>query len=363
MGVGRRMQHTVARLERRGVMYAILAAALFGVGTPFAKGLLGAIEPQVLAGFFYLGAGVGLSTIWVLRRKRRVALEAPLTRATLPWIVGAVIFGGILGPVCLLLGLTMTSSSSASLLLNLEGIFTVLIAWFVVREHVNRRTAGGMVLIIGASLLLSWHGHGVHDNALGYLYIAGACLCWAIDNNLTQQVSAHDPLQIAALKGWFAGGVNTVLGIWMGGQWPGVLMLVGALVVGFFCYGLSLSFFVLALRHLGTARTVSYFSMAPFIGATTGLLLWSEPVTLIFMLAATAMAVGVWLHLTEKHGHVHIHEPLAHAHQHVHDIHHRHRHDSGDPRGEPHTHLHRHKRMVHQHPHYPDLHHRHAHSS
>jgi drug/metabolite transporter (DMT)-like permease len=347
-------------VRTRGVGLALLAAALFGASTPLAKGLLSATTPQLLAGLLYLGSGTGLLLVRLARR-RRSRSEAALSRRDLPWLVGAIASGGMLGPLLLMYGLFGTPASSASLLLNLEGVFTSLLAWLVFREHVPFRIVIGMLAIVAGGALLSWEGHVAWGGLWGPLAISGACFCWAIDNNLTQKVSAADPVQIAQLKGLAAGAVNTGLAIWLGARLPGALPVTAALLVGFFGYGMSLVCFVLALRELGTARTGAYFSLAPFIGAAGSLVLYREPVTPWFLAAAGLMALGLWLHLSERHAHWHEHEPLKHAHVHIHDEHHQHAHGPDDPLGEPHTHPHRHERLAHAHPHYPDIHHRHRH--
>ena len=347
--------------SRRGVQSALLAALLFGASTPLAKGLLASVPPQVLAGLLYLGSGLGLGTAWLWRRRAQRVGEAALTRRDLPWLLGAIGFGGFLGPLLLLVGLSHTPASAASLFLNLEGVFTALLAWVVFRENVDRRIAVGMAAIVAGGALLAWHGRLEWGGLLGPIAIAGACLCWAIDNNLTQKVSASDPIQIAALKGGTAGTVNLAVGLFLAGSPPPLPTIGAALLLGFFGYGLSLVLFVLALRSLGTARTGAYFSTAPFVGAILSVLIWREPVTPLLLAAGGLMAVGVWLHLTERHLHQHTHEPLSHSHSHTHDQHHRHAHGPDDPQGEPHAHQHTHEPLTHTHPHYPDIHHRHVH--
>ena len=342
-----------------GIGTAIMAAVLFGASTPFAKLLLGRTAPVLLAGLLYLGSGSGLWAYYVSRRSR--SCEAPLTRRDAPWLAGAVFFGGILGPALLMLGLSGTPASAASLLLNLEGVFTALLAWFVFHENFDRRIALGMLLIVGGGVALSWQGSVGFALPWHSVAVAGACLCWGIDNNLTQRVSGGDPVQTAAIKGSVAGAVNTIIALIMGAALPGLPALSGALVVGFLGYGLSLVLFVLALRHIGTARTGAYFSLAPFVGAAVSLVLLHESVGALFLVAGTLMAVGVWLHLTERHEHEHTHERMEHSHQHVHDEHHQHEHGPDDPASEPHTHRHVHEPLVHSHAHYPDIHHRHRH--
>jgi drug/metabolite transporter (DMT)-like permease len=258
-------------------------------------------------------------------------------------------------------GLARTPASGASLLLNLEGVLTALLAWFVFRENFDRRVALGMAAIVAGGGLLVWEGQLTWGGLAGPLAITGACLCWALDNNLTQKVSAGDPIQIAALKGGVAGSVNLAIGLRLAGHVPALPGVVGALVIGLLGYGVSLVLFVLALRALGTARTGAYFSTAPFVGATLSVILWGEPVTPLLLASGALMAVGVWLHLSERHVHEHTHAPLSHSHRHVHDAHHQHRHGPDDPPGEPHTHAHTHEPITHSHPHYPEIHHRHRH--
>ncbi len=342
-----------------GVGAAVAAAALFGASTPFAKLLLGQLPPVLLAGLLYLGSGVGLTLLHWSGRKR--SSEAPLVRADFPWLAGATLLGGVLGPVLLMAGLSSTPASTASLLLNLEGVFTALLAWFAFQENFDRRIFLGMVLIVAGGVLLSWQGAGGLSLPLGSLAVFGACLCWGIDNNLTQKVSAGDPVQVTAIKGAVAGSVNLALAVVLGAGLPGAPAVAGALVVGFLGYGCSLVLFVLALRQIGTARTGAYFSLAPFVGAGVSLLLVREPLSPLFLAAAALMGLGVWLHLTERHEHEHTHEPIEHSHRHYHDAHHQHAHDGTEPPGEPHTHRHRHEPLTHTHPHYPDIHHRHRH--
>jgi drug/metabolite transporter (DMT)-like permease len=353
---------TRARTLPRGAAMALLAAVLFGASAPFAKLLLRGAAPQLLAGLLYLGSGLGLLVLWIVRRSGN--REASLTRRDVPWVAAAIGFGGVLAPALLMTGLARTPASSASLLLNLETVFTALLAWFVFREHFDRRIALGMVAIVAGGALLSWEGRVALGGAAGPLLVVAATLCWGIDNNLTQKVSAGDPVQIAMLKGLVAGSVNTALALASGAGWPDLPRVGGAFLLGFLGYGLSLVLFVLALRRLGTARTSAYFSSAPFVGAVMSLIVFRERPTLALGAAAALMAVGVWLHVTERHEHEHRHEEMEHDHPHVHDEHHRHAHAPGDPvltDPVPHSHRHRHEPLVHSHPHYPDIHHRHGH--
>lgn len=346
-----------------GVPLAIISAVLFGASTPFAKLLLGnGISPWLLAGILYLGSGVGLSAVLLARKGVGLASEeAPLRRADLPWLGLVVLSGGAIGPALLMIGLTTTPASSASLLLNLEGLATMLIAWIAFRENVDRRLLVGAAAILLGAVSLSWQG-GPEGIGFGALAIAGACLAWGIDNNLTRKLSAADPVQIALLKGLVAGSVNLGLALLAGASMPSVAGIAGAALIGFLGYGVSLVLFVLGLRHLGAARTGAYFSTAPFIGAVLAVVVFDEPLTPRLLGAGVLMAVGLYLHLSEAHEHEHEHDALDHEHRHVHDAHHQHEHGPDDPTGEPHSHPHRHSSLRHRHAHYPDLHHRHEHT-
>jgi drug/metabolite transporter (DMT)-like permease len=268
------------------VPLALAAAILFGISTPVAKALLGDVQPVVLAGLLYLGSGIGLWTISRIVRSRRALTEPTLQRRDIPVLALVVVLGGMAGPVLLMIGLEATPASTASLLLNLEGVFTLGIAWIVFRENVDRRIAAGAAAILGAAVLLSWSA-GPEAVSGRSLAIVGACLAWSIDNNLTRNLSNADPIQLAMIKGLGAGTLNTGLGMTVGARWPhlGPVLLAGA--VGFLGYGVSLVSFILALRHLGTARTGAYFSMAPFVGATVAVAALGEPITPRFVVAAT----------------------------------------------------------------------------
>ncbi len=348
--------HTLSGLCHPGVAAALLAAFLFGAGTPLAKLFLTAVNPWLLAGLLYLGSGVGLTLC-------RLFYQAPAVHLSAKdglWFAGAISAGGILAPVLLMFGLTHTLASDASLLLNAESLFTTLLAWFVFKENFGPRIFLGMLAIVGGAVLLSWPDEAGLVSLWPALAILGACLAWGIDNNLTRKVSLADPVWLASCKGLAAGSVNLILACLFGAELPTLPHVAGAMVVGFFAYGVSLVLFILGLRFLGTARTGAYFSVAPFIGAAMAVVL-GEPLTVPLVFAGLLMSFGIWLHLTENHTHHHRHTDLGHEHEHIHDEHHQHTHDSPVAPDTAHTHSHQHPSLEHTHTHFPDSHHQHKH--
>lgn len=339
---------------------AFSAALFFGGSTPFAKQLIAQVSPILLAGLLYAGSGLGLFLARIIQDKGWS--HSGLQKQEWGWLIGAVAFGGVIGPILLMFGLQQTSAANTSLLLNLEAVLTAVLAWVVFKENTDFRIIFGMMVIVAGGILLSWPlGQGTEQSVTGPLLIAGACLCWAIDNNFTRMVSTGDPLFIACSKGMSSGLVSITTALLLGATIPVWTTVGHAMVVGFFGYGASLVMFVLALRGLGTARTGAYFSTAPFIGVAISIVLFHETTSIIFWIAAALMAWGVWIHLTENHLHEHTHEPLNHAHSHVHDEHHQHKHDFPWDNKESHNHPHEHLPIRHAHPHYPDIHHRHDH--
>ncbi len=366
------------------ILTAIAAAALFGASTPFAKLLAGTMPPLLLAGLLYLGSGLGLFALRCVRDRGWKA--SGIAAGEWRWLLGAILFGGMLGPVALMAGLSSTPAATASLMLNLEAVLTAAIAWLVFRENADARVLMGMAAIVAGGVVLAWQpgalvssgvsgaagsagadagGSGASAGWMMALHglpaIALACLCWAIDNNLTRKVSASDAVFIAAAKGTVAGVVNTGFALAQGAVLPAPATIAATTAVGLAGYGLSLVLFVLALRGLGAARTGAYFSTAPFIGAAVSLMFPGESGGTAFWIAAALMAIGVWLHVTERHEHAHTHEPMEHEHLHRHDEHHQHAHEPGWDGQEPHAHRHVHGPLTHKHPHYPDVHHRHTH--
>jgi drug/metabolite transporter (DMT)-like permease len=348
---------TFPKLANPGIIAALSAAVLFGGGTPVAKLLLSGINPWMLAGLFYLGSGSGL---WLYRLLRK-SEHATMAPHEWPWLLGAIFSGGVIGPVLLMYGLTHMAASGASLLLNFESVFTALIAWIAFKENVDRRIALGMLSIVLGAMVLSWPDSADFSSTLPALAVLGACLAWGLDNNLTRRVALNDATWLACIKGLVAGSVNLMLAFAIGAQLPSLPLILSAAVVGFAAYGVSLALFVVALRHLGTARSGAYFSVAPFFGAALAVPLLGEPITPGLLFAGLAMGLGVYLHLTEHHQHFHVHEAIEHSHEHLHDEHHQHAHDHGVSTREPHRHTHQHEPLSHEHGHFPDGHHRHQH--
>lgn len=347
----------------KAAAYALVSALLFGISTPAAKLFVGTVQPAILAGLLYCGAGLGLAVYrQVVPLAGTGSREVPLTQHQLPWLAGAICTGGIAGPLLLMAGLARTGAAASSLLLTLEGAATAIIAWFIFHESFDRRIGLGMALLVAGAATLGWSGTPSLDGAAGPLLIVGACLAWGVDNNLTRKVSLSDPMQIVQIKGLVAGPFNLALGVVLGGELPTVSITLMAGLVGLVGYGISLALFVFALRGLGAARTGAYFSTAPFFGAAAAVIALGEPLTAQLAIAGLLMAAGVWLHLSEHHEHAHTHEPMEHAHPHTHDEHHHHAHGPADPPGEPHTHAHKHAPLTHAHPHTPDMHHTHRHS-
>ncbi len=279
--------------NRRGALYALGAAMLFGASPPLAKVLVGSMPAQLLAGLLYLGTGASLLLFYLGRRWRSGPGGTFLRKGEWRYLAGSTVFGGLLAPLLLMVGVSRTPSSVASLLLNLEAVLTALLAAWIFGEHVSRRTAAAIGLILAGSCALSWSGELSWAGLAGPLAVALSCVCWAADNNLTRKISHADPVRIGIVKGLAAGAGNAGVSLWLGARWPEAVPVAGALLLGAVCYGASLVFFILALRALGAARTAAYFSAAPFVGAAAGVFFWREPVTIQLAAAGALMALGV----------------------------------------------------------------------
>jgi len=354
-------------LDKRAYLYVIGSAALFGLGAPLSKILLRGVSPVPLAGLLYLGAFLGLSMFTIVRRivrPGREAKSAPFRGRDAAWLAGAVLTGGIAGPICLLAGLSRISGTAASLLLNLEGVATALVAVLVFGENAARRVWFALALMTGAGVFLSWDPARGRFELAGSLLVVLAMACWGLDNNFTRAISDKDPLFIASVKGLTAGAFSIGLAVALGLRLPLDATALGGLLLGAFSYGLSLVLYIHGLRHLGAFRAGAFFSLAPFIGAVASLAILSDPVRWVLLPGAALMALGAALLAGETHEHPHRHVRLAHAHAHVHgDGHHDHAHGPGaPPEGAAHSHEHVHEAVDHSHGHWPDIHHRHDHS-
>jgi drug/metabolite transporter (DMT)-like permease len=287
----------------RGAGYALASALLFGNSTPLSKALIGDIHPVLLAAVLYFSSGLGLLLVRLCQRlllKTRSSTTAKLGVIGSLWLGGAILSGGVIAPILLMVGLTQTPGSTASLLLNLEGVLTALLAWLVFGEHFNRRLAIGMASIVTGAIILSWQGEPTITRLLGPLLVVGACLAWGIDNNFTRKVSSSDPVTVAMLKGLVAGSFTLCVAFSIETTQADPRVIGAASLVGFINYGISNVLFVLALRELGTARTAVYYSTAPFFGALIALIVLQEAVTVSFLTAAALMGFGVLLHLTKR---------------------------------------------------------------
>lgn len=337
------------------ILQALLAALFFGASAPISKLLLGDVQPILMAGFLYLGSGTGISLIKLYRRVSKNQKEAGVKRPDVGWLVGAIISGGIIAPIILMVSLKNTPASTASLLLNFEGVGTTVLALLFFHESISRRALGAIAAITIASILLSTNFGGNWGMSPGAFGILGACVLWGLDNNLTRNISAKDPLTIVAWKGLVAGSFSLILGLFLGQQPPALITILSILLLGFISYGLSTMLFIYSMRGLGAARTSALYGTAPLAGVILSILIFHDPLTLSLILAATLMVIGTYLLANEEHAHFHIHMPVVHEHIHSHEeVSHAH----GDEKA-THSHEHKHPLTEHEHGHMPDIHHRH----
>lgn len=345
------------------VLFAVTSAVLFGIGTPFAKMLVEDLEPVILAGLLYLGAFVGMTfysmVCWIVRKKP--SASAPLERKDAAWLAGATISGGVVAPICLMTGLTLVTGFAASLLLNLEGLATAVIAFLFFRENLGWRLGIAIASMSAAGILLSWDPDTGVFSVAGSLLLLAAGVAWGVDNNLTRHISERDPVRISQIKGLVAGTTSVLIGLVLGFKIAADASLAFALMLGAVSYGASLVLFIQALQGLGASRTGAFFSLGPFVGAAVSVVLLNEWLGWPMLLAAVLMLLGVAAIVYERHSHVHSHEKTTHAHLHSHD-------DScHDHVHEPvvtgqHLHEHTHSPETHDHVHWPDIHHRHDHT-
>lgn len=339
-------------------LLALASAASFGMSVPFAKMLTESVGPVALAGLLYLGAFLGLAAFHAVRAASgKTAAARPLGRSDLPCLAGAITVGGIASPMLLMMGISMISGFSASLLTSLEGLATCIIAVLLFHEHAGGRLWGALLLMTAAGALLTWDPAQGEWSWTGVGLIGLAMAGWGLDNNLTQRISDADPVRVVMLKGLVAGCTSLAVALLLGQQVAmGAVPL--ALLLGAASYGLSLVLFIGALRGLGSARTSAVFSTAPFVGALLSIVLLAEVPALASLAAFSLMALGAYLVVTERHGHRHRHPRTVHEHPHRPDSHHTHVHQEG---GGVHSHEHEHQDLEHSHVHWPDAHHRHEH--
>lgn len=340
--------------------FAVLAAVLYGISSPVSKVLLDSVPPALLAALLYLGAGIGMAVVSLVQTTRRQETrEAPLSRKDLPYVIGMIVLD-IAAPVLLMFGLSLTTAANASLLNNFEIVTTSVIALLLFREAIDRRLWFAILLIVCASVILTVEDMSSFAFSLGSIFVLLACVAWGFENNCTRMLSLKDPVEIVIIKGFGAGGGALLLALFAREMTADLSGVLAALLLGFFAYGLSIYFYVLAQRTLGAARTSAFYAVAPFIGVGLSFVIFQIPVTVSFAAATGIMIAGAYFAATGGHRHRHVHTPLIHEHRHCHDDeHHTHVHDP--PVEGEHSHLHTHEMMMHSHPHAPDLHHLHGH--
>lgn len=360
-----------------GFYYALIAAVLYGAGTPVSKILLGKVSPYTLAALYYLGSSLGLTVYIIFKKIKSVIIhrkirnphsppptphskEASISKEDLPWLAGTILAGGVLSPILLFMGLNLSRASYASMLLNFEVVLTAMMASFFFREAAGKKLWTSVGLITLAAFVLSWDSSALKPSLEpGMIFIVLCCIMLAVDNNLTRQISAKDPIMLTIVKGWAAGIINLALAVSSGASCPGIYTVSGGLLAGLFGYGVSLAFFILAMRELGAARATTVLGVYPFVGAALSVFILNETPTPQLLFSSLIMAAGIWVLSSEKHEHRHSHKNLEHEHLHSHDEHHDHPHEAGAE--SPHSHRHTHAEIEHSHPHTPDIHHRHSH--
>ncbi|MBP6629755.1 MAG: EamA family transporter [Kofleriaceae bacterium] len=340
---------------RAGVVLAAIAAVAFGLTTPIVAWAGQGLGPLATASLLYLGAAVAAAVLRIVRGHA----EAPLRRADLGRVVAVALVGGALAPTLLAWGLQRAGATVGSLLLNLEAVFTVLLAWVWFREPIGPRVALALLAMLGGGAALTAEAWGATRWGLaGILAVAGATAAWAVDNTLTRPLAERDPLEVVASKGGLGALVTAITAVLAGEAWPSPTAATVLLLCGATGYGLSLRLYLLAQRRIGAGRTGSVFALAPFIGAAVATALGNRTGGEWTAVAAVLFALGVYLHLTERHAHPHQHPALAHDHLHRHlDPHHAHTHDP--PFVGEHAHPHQHDALAHDHEHAPDVHHDH----
>jgi len=339
------------------ILQALLAAIFFGASAPIAKLLLGDIAPIFLAALLYLGSGTGISLVKLTQQIQSKEVEANIKAPDIKWLTGAIISGGIAAPIILMISLQNTPASTASLLLNFEGVGTTVIALLFFKEAISRRAWTAIIVITLASIFLSTNFESGFGLSLGALGIILACVLWGVDNNFTRNISGKDPLAIVAWKGLVAGTFSFFLALFIGNPFPSLKTILGTLALGFVSYGLSTMLFIRSMRGLGAARTSALYGTAPLAGVLLSIVIFGEFPSFWFIIAAILMIGGALLLINEQHEHSHVHTALIHEHSHLHNDS-SHGHADVD---EAHSHEHEHPAEEHEHDHMPDIHHRHGH--
>lgn len=279
---------------RKGIMMAILAAVLYAMSSPFSKILLNEMPPTLMAGFLYLGAGIGMSLIAVSRKARQVeTTEIHLSKAEMPYIV-AMILLDIAAPICMLIGLNATTAANVSLLNNFEIVATALIALVIFSERISKRLWMGIFFVTLSSVILSLEDVTSLEFSYGSLFVLLAAVFWGLENNCTRKLSSCDPLEIVLLKGIFSGTGSIVIGLVIGERLMNLWSVIAVMAVGIVSYGLSIYFYVHAQRLLGAARTSAYYAVSPFIAAFLSILIFGQIPEVTYFIALILMAVGAW---------------------------------------------------------------------
>lgn len=340
-----------------GTLLAVLAAVAFGVTAPIVQMAGAGVGAFATAGLLYAGAMIAALAL----NGFRAASVIGVGRKHSFRLLVVALFGATLAPTLFAWGLQHSGATTASLLLNMEAVFTVILAWTLLREPIGRRVAVALVLMTCGGLALSiQHATDFEWQALGALAVVGATFCWSCDNTLSRALSEENPLQIVAAKSGVGALFSAVMATLLGDARPSTPNATILLISGALGYGVSLGFYLGAQRRIGAGRTGSTFAVAPFIGAATSWLWGDRELGSIAIASALLFAMGVYLHATERHRHRHVHEPMEHSHMHRHDDgHHDHTHDP--PVVGEHEHWHHHEALEHEHEHAPDLHHRHSH--
>lgn len=338
------------------ILFGLASSLLFGAATPASKALLQNFSPQNLAGLLYIGAALGV--VPLILREKEIYLPWKSDKRTILLLLGAVLLGGILGPILLLMALLISTAGSVSLWLNLEFVATVILGHFLFREYLTLRGWIGSTFTLIAALILS---EGESSTAISFLLVAAGCVCWGFDNHFTALIDGVSPAQTTFWKGVAAGGTNLIIGTTLTGGIGHVSLILAAIIVGAISYGLSITLYITSAQGLGATRGQILFSTAPFFGLLLSVNVLGEHFTISHAIASTLIVISLIIIFTEKHYHLHSHDYMFHQHLHSHDwLHHDHDHSNHCVQTD-HMHWHEHKAFNHKHKHWPDIHHRHNH--